>query len=203
MELVDFANNGKPFRRPTHDLARAIAFKRADLLAFVWCWWHGHPLFMSDDEIKQALAALDARLSKLEEPEVGGKRSRAESLEETILHCAKCGLSEDDARWLYAKMEVSGWRNNGKVIRNWRSLVTAWKLANIFPSQKRNGNGARSIQDLRTVLEAKKAERDELVRKYYNDSGAFHEWTNEPARQRFIVLKGDIFYLQSRIGQSA
>lgn len=151
-------------------------------------------------ELLREIDAIKKRLDALESPECEHKR-RAQSLEEMILFLAKCGLPENDARWLWAKMECSGWRNNGKVVRNWHSLVTAWKLANIFPSQK-NGK-SHSVYELKLVLDAKKAEKDELVRKYYNDSGAFAEWTSLPARQRFIVLKHEIINLTAQIGQSA
>lgn len=152
-------------------------------------------------ELLREIDAIKKRLDKLESPECEHKR-RAQSLEEMILFCAKCGLPENDARWLWAKMECSGWRNDGKVVRNWHSLVTAWKLANVFPSQKVNGH-KQGVFELKTILDAKKQEKDELVRKFYNDSSAFPSWTNEPARQRFITLKREIINLNARIGQSA
>ena len=159
---------------------------------------HTHEFY----ELLSIIEELKKRIEALESPECTAKR-RPKTLEEVVSHCAKVGLPESDAKWLWAHMEVSGWRNNGKVVRSWTALVTSWKLANIFPSQKRNGNGQHSIRDLQAIIEAKKQEKDELVRKHYNDSGAFHNWTNEPARQRFIVLKREIINLTSEISKRA
>jgi len=152
-------------------------------------------------EIKTMLAQLDKRVTALESPTETGKR-RAQSLEEVQLFFAKVGLTKEDGAWFWSKMICSGWRNNGKVVRSWQHCVTAWKLANIFPSQKNKTNG-HSIFELKTVLGAKKEEAKTLIARSYNDSGAFHEWTNEPDRQRYIVVKREIINLTAKIGQSA
>lgn len=149
------------------------------------------------EELRKRVAALEVK-----DPEVGSKRSRPGSLGEVLLHFAKVGLPESDGKWFWSHGECSGWRNNGKVMRSWTHCVTAWKLANVFPSQKVNGH-KQGIFELKTILDAKKQEKDELVRKFYNDSSAFPSWTNEPARQRFIILKREIINLNARIGQSA
>ncbi len=155
-------------------------------------------------ELLAMIESLQQRVSRLEDrPEVVNKRSRAESAGEVALYCTQWGLTEEDGKWFFSKMVCSGWRNNGKPVRSWQHCITAWRLANIFPSQKRNGTGAHSVHDLKTVLEAKSSEKDALVRKHYNDSGAFPAWTNEPARQRFIILKREIINIQARIGGSA
>jgi hypothetical protein len=146
------------------------------------------------DQIKKRLDALESA------PE--DTKRRPQSLEEMELYFAKAGLTRDDAKWLWSKMIVSGWRNDGKVVRSWQHLVIAWKIANVFPSQKAHKANGHSIFELKTVLEAKKEEAKDLVNKSYNDSGAFHKWRNEAHRQRYIVLKREIINLQSRIGQS-
>lgn len=98
-------------------------------------------------------------------------------------------------------MEVSGWRNDGKVVRSWTALITSWKISKIFPSQKQAKTAPTSIRDLKTVIDIKKEEAKQLVHKSYRDSGAFPEWTNEPDRQRYIVLKREIKNLEARISQ--
>jgi len=66
--------------------------------------------------------------------------ARASSLSEIISYCAEKGLPSTDAEYLWNKWEESGWKlGNGK-IKDWRKVVTAWKIAGYLPSQK-GGNG--------------------------------------------------------------
>jgi hypothetical protein len=58
------------------------------------------------------------------------------SLEELKLVCAKTGLPDSDADWLFNKWEGNGWKNNGKPIRSYPHTIAQWKSQGFFPSQK-------------------------------------------------------------------
>jgi hypothetical protein len=77
-----------------------------------------------------------------------GSKTRG-TLRECQLYARSQELPESDGEWFFYKCEGSGWKNNGKAIADWRSTMVAWKLANVFPSQKTgrsgNGNGAIAV----------------------------------------------------------
>lgn len=155
-----------------------------------------HELLAQIDEIKK-------RLEALESPECNTKR-RPKDVSEVILYCAKCGLSENDARWLFAKMECSGWRNAGKVIRNWHSLITAWKIAGIFPSQKQNWH--QSVRDLQAVIAAKQQILNRIRDQYSSETASGRVWMStatQQVRQEAKKIACEIKELTSKLSQSA
>lgn len=160
------------------------------------------PLTHEYHELLSMIGELRKRIEALESPPADNTKRQPKDMDEVLLLFAKVGLPESDGRWFLAKMVCSGWRNNGKVIRSWTHCVTAWKLANVFPSQKQAKAGPTSIRDLQAVIAIKEEEMKKLVNRSYNDSGAFHEWTVESDRQRFIVLKREVVNLKARISQS-
>jgi len=150
-------------------------------------------------EIHAMLATLDKRLSVLEAGPDLPKR-RAKTVEEVALVCAKVGLTDQDAQWFWAKMEGSGWRNNGKPVRNWTMVVTSWKLAHIFPSQKQT-NG-HSIHSLKAVLIAKEQVLADLRRRYASDTANGRIWNDEAARQKARQLVVEIKQLTQQIANT-
>lgn len=154
-------------------------------------------------ELVAMLDEIRKRLDALESPECNTKK-RPKDVQEVILFCAKCGLSEQDARWLYAKMECSGWRNAGKVVRNWHSLITAWKIAAIFPSQKQNGH--QSVRDLQTVINAKQQILNRIRDQYSSETASGRVWmpsATQEVRLEAKKIAGEIKDLTSKLAQSA
>lgn len=154
-------------------------------------------------ELLGMIEEIKKRLDALESPECQTKK-RPKDVMEVILYCAKCGLSEMDARWLYAKMECSGWRNSGKVVRNWHSLITAWKIACIFPSQKQNGH--QSVRDMQAARDAKQTILNRIRDQYSSETASGRVWMNTATQQVRLEAKklaGEIKDLTARIGQSA
>jgi len=56
--------------------------------------------------------------------------------QEVTTFCISIGLPASDGDWFYYKARGCGWKNNGKAIIDWQDTCRAWKLANVFPSQK-------------------------------------------------------------------
>ena len=84
-------------------------------------------------------------------------------------------------------------------MRNW---LLNWKK-NGSGVGATNGHRSLSIFEMKTALEMKQLRCKELSDRHYNDSGAFHEWTSQPARTEFVILKKQIKELQAKIGASA
>ncbi len=74
-----------------------------------------------------------------ERTEQKGTGRKATSLEELKLCCAKTGVAESDALYLWNKWEANGWTNSGKPIRSWQHTIASWKAAGYLPSQKNGG----------------------------------------------------------------
>lgn len=151
------------------------------------------------NELLAMITEIRNRLDALESPECETKR-RPKDVQEVILFCAKCGLAENDARWLYAKMECSGWRNAGKVVRNWHSLITAWKIAAIFPSQKVNGH--QSLRDLQAARDAKQQILNGIRDKYSSETASGRVWMPSATQQVRLEAKkiaGEIKELTAKI----
>lgn len=144
---------------------------------------------------------LKKRVSRLEST---GTTQRP-TLEAVQLHAAKIGLPPDQGDWFFNYYQSNGWRVGRNPMRSWQHALVNWKK-----NFELKGVGASSatghtpsIRDLKIVLDAKHEEAKTLSDKYYNDSGAFHEWTNLPARTRYIQLKKEIQSIQARIGGAA
>lgn len=87
-------------------------------------------------DLRNQYEGLWKRLDDLTRPEARNGKAKAASLEEVRLFCLKSGLTDRDAEWFWNRMEAMGWRVGGKVLKDWRRCVIAWKLAGYFPSQK-------------------------------------------------------------------
>jgi hypothetical protein len=57
-------------------------------------------------------------------------------LAEIVEFCLNLDLPKADGEWFFFKCQGCGWKNNGQAIVDWQSTIRAWKMANIFPSQK-------------------------------------------------------------------
>jgi hypothetical protein len=52
--------------------------------------------------------------------------------------CARVGLTDDDARYVYDIWLMNGFTmRTGKRIRNWKAAIRIWQTHNYFPSQKK------------------------------------------------------------------
>lgn len=94
---------------------------------------------------KQASTVLThAEAEEDTESEAGGKtgvlplKSKARgSMEEVVAYVTGHGnLPSTDGEWFYDKMLASGWKNDGKDVKDWKATVRTWKSISIFPSQK-------------------------------------------------------------------
>lgn len=92
-------------------------------------------LYKMGSEIKQARQLLQGVLPGFEQV-VTRPVFKAPSLEEVQLYCEKTGVSGNDANWFWHHLDSSGWKNGGRPVKSWHSLLTAWKLKGYLPSQK-------------------------------------------------------------------
>jgi len=79
---------------------------------------------------------LEDRTYKKNLIEIESSTAKPRTDKELIDYCRSKGLMGSDGEWLWAKMEANGWKNGGKPVKVWRSLVVQWRIQKIFPSQK-------------------------------------------------------------------
>jgi hypothetical protein len=69
--------------------------------------------------------------------EVEPKSTKAKgTLEDVLAYFESQKLSKDDAEWFFYKMEGTGWRVNGKPVRDWQGTARCWNKGKYLPSQK-------------------------------------------------------------------
>ena len=157
---------------------------------------------MSHEELVAIVAAIDKRVSTLESTGTY-KRPTREAFQ---LHAEKIGLPPDQEEWAWNYYESNGWKVGRNPMRNWQAALINWRKnwqAKGTGVGTTNGHKSLSIWEMKEAMEAKQSRCKELSDRHYNDSGAFHEWTSQPARQEFIILKKQIKELQAKIGASA
>lgn len=152
-------------------------------------------------ELMSEIDAIKKRLSRLESTGT----TKHPTLEACNEYAKKIGLPEDQASWFFNFYQSNGWKVGRNAMKSWESAMNNWRknwLARGVGASGANGH-SQSIWEIKQVLEVKQQEAKALVNRSYNDSGAFHEWTNEPDRQRYMVLKREIINLNARIGGAA
>ena len=72
------------------------------------------------------------------------KKAKADSIEEVIDYCKSLGLETSDGVYFWNHWEGNGWINGGKVIKDWKATIRAWKAYGHLSSQKNGGTGKGS-----------------------------------------------------------
>lgn len=134
---------------------------------------------------------------KEEEPKARG------SLDEVVAHAIKIEMTEGDGRWFFKKCEGNGWRNGGEPIEDFKSTMEAWKEQGYYPSQKQGNGKNLSIQDLRSIAQAKEEKAAELKKRYCMEDGLADTWSDVAKRQEFRKIRKEIKTITERIANFA
>lgn len=163
----------------------------------------GRPTKASDNLV--VLKTEPTESSPSPSPSPIDKRNKG-TLEEVQKKVESVGLPLSDAEWFWNKCEGNGWTNNGEKIKSWSHVVTAWKTAGYFPSQKQNSftlpttsNGASHSQTDKIILGKeydRVIERQRTLRATYGD----HQTWSEPDRAEWGKLKARKTELRTILG---
>ena len=80
------------------------------------------------------------------EAEVDTKKNKKPSYDDTFEFCKKIGLAKIDAEYMQDKWLETGFKNNGKPIKDWQAQIRNWKRMNYLPSTKQKP-AMRSIHE--------------------------------------------------------
>ena len=70
------------------------------------------------------------------EAEVDTKKNKKPSYDDTFDFCNKIGLTRTDAEYMQDKWLETGFKNNGKPIKDWQAQIRNWKRMSYLPSTK-------------------------------------------------------------------
>lgn len=70
------------------------------------------------------------------EAEVDTKKNKKPSFDDTFDFCNKIGLTRTDAEYMQDKWLETGFKNNGKPIKDWQAQIRNWKRMSYLPSTK-------------------------------------------------------------------
>lgn len=72
-----------------------------------------------------------------DEAGASSKKNKARgAVEELRAYAVERQLPASDGEWLYDKMLTSGWKVDGKDVKDWQALIRVWQKNGYFPSQK-------------------------------------------------------------------
>jgi hypothetical protein len=70
------------------------------------------------------------------EAEADTKKNKKPSFDDTFDFCNKIGLTRTDAEYMHDKWLETGFKNNGKPIKDWQAQIRNWKRMSYLPSTK-------------------------------------------------------------------
>jgi len=70
------------------------------------------------------------------EAEADTKKNKKPSFDDTFGFCNKIGLTRTDAEYMQDKWLETGFKNNGKPIKDWQAQIRNWKRMSYLPSTK-------------------------------------------------------------------
>jgi hypothetical protein len=70
------------------------------------------------------------------EAEADIKKNKKPSFDDTFDFCNKIGLTRTDAEYMQDKWLETGFKNNGKPIKDWQAQIRNWKRMSYLPSTK-------------------------------------------------------------------
>lgn len=129
--------------------------------------------------------------------------------ESVKLEAVNIGLPEWRAFDWFNDMESSGWRYKGEQVRNWRAfmirLKTWWESDGRPVERPVRGSGnkkAKSVFELKTILEAKERQIQELRRVHCSEAAMGENWDSTESKTQFRQLRSEIKQLTAQIASS-
>lgn len=155
-----------------------------------------YELIQEIDWIKEHLLHLEDRMEGVEKT----KKLKRPTIEAIGLYAAKIGLPPEEAENFFNHYNSNGWKVGKVPMRSWESAMINWRKNYQAGVYRGNGHDPKSLN---VVLQAKETLARKLCNEHCVEDAMGRKWTDEGARQRFVVLKKEIRELTTRIAQSA
>lgn len=124
-------------------------------------------------------------------------RFKPPSIEMVKTEAKKMGLPVIEAEKFWFYFSSNGWKVGRVPMKDWKMALHHWRLK--CTCMNYDKPRAKTVFELKTIIEAKQKLNDELKRMFSADVAGGTQWTNESARMEFVAHKKEIRELTGQL----
>lgn len=136
------------------------------------------------------------------QPTAINHRFKPPTLEQCKAASVKAGMPEGEGERFFNYYESNGWRVGRNPMKSANGAMANWKK-NWEERGAGNGNGAKSVFELKTVLQAKELLAGQIKDRYATSGALDTTWSDESKHEEWRKLRGEIKALQAQIAGMA
>ena len=130
-----------------------------------------------------------------------GVKFKPPTLESVKQEALKMELPEIEAEKFFSYFSSNGWYVGKVRMKSWTWALNNWRLRIIQTQPKEQAVKKRTVYELTHIIEAKRMLSDELKRRFSSETANGRKWTNESARQEFVVHMGELRKLTKQLAE--